>query len=49
MFDLYEDEQFWLLEGSERDNRVRRKAIARSIKVIGEQRNKEANAVCSVR
>lgn len=34
LLDLFKDEQFWLLEGKERDKRARRLAIARSMEVL---------------
>ncbi|MCD9021303.1 hypothetical protein [Cohnella silvisoli] len=38
LLDLYDDEQFWLLEGTERDKRIRRQAISRSIELAAQQR-----------
>ncbi|WP_239613994.1 hypothetical protein [Cohnella mopanensis] len=34
LLDLYKDEQFWLLEDSERDQRVRKQAIRRSLECL---------------
>ncbi|BBI33102.1 hypothetical protein [Cohnella abietis] len=34
LLDLYTDDQFWKLEGTERDGRVRKKAIYRSMELL---------------
>jgi hypothetical protein len=33
LLDLFSDEQFWLLESSDRDKRIQRQAITRSIEL----------------
>lgn len=38
LMDLFEDDQFWRLEGKERDKRVRNRAIARSLEILSPQR-----------
>jgi hypothetical protein len=38
LLDLYQDERFWLLDGMERDKRVRSKAITRSIEFMRNQK-----------
>lgn len=34
LLDLFADERFWELEGEERDRRVRKQAIARSMEIL---------------
>jgi hypothetical protein len=34
LLDLFADERFWVLEGEERDRRVRKQAIARSMEIL---------------
>jgi hypothetical protein len=41
LLDLYEDEQFWSLEGTELDMRVRSRAISRSLETLGKRQVKE--------
>jgi hypothetical protein len=42
LLDLFEDEQFWSLKGTERDMRVRSKAISRSIETMGKRQAKKS-------
>jgi hypothetical protein len=44
LLDLYEDQQFWSLEGTERDLRVRCRAISRSLETMGKRQGKEREA-----
>ncbi|MBO9596302.1 MAG: hypothetical protein J7559_00540 [Cohnella sp.] len=37
LMDLFKDDQFWELEGEERDKRVRKHAIARSMELLVRQ------------
>lgn len=40
LIDLFADEQFWSLDGAERDKRVRKKAIARAMELLVNRRNR---------
>lgn len=42
LIDLFGDEQFWLLEGTERDKRIRRQAISRSIELAAQQNSRHS-------